>query len=62
MDQIYIAKQINRALQFLAQDLNLPESSAMEIADLYEAYVIGKTYPVGYSFKHGVNADGETQL
>ena len=34
----------------------------MKIADLYEAYVIGKTYPVGYIFKHGVNADGETQL
>lgn len=62
MNQVYIAKQINRALQMLVQDCNLPESNAMEVADLYEAYAIGKTYPVGYMFKYGVNADGETQL
>lgn len=62
MEQLYIAKQINRALQMLAQNLALPDTKAMEIADLYEEYAIGKTYPVGYIFKYGVNADGETQL
>ena len=62
MDQLKIAKQINRAVQLLAQSGNLSESNAMEIADLYEPYVVGKTYPVGYMFKYGVNADGETQL
>lgn len=62
MDQIYIAKQINRALQMLAQSLNLPDENAMEIADLYAEYEVGKLYPVGYMFKYGVNADGETQL
>ena len=62
MDQVYVAKQINRALQMLAQNLNLPDTNAMEIADLYEEYIVGKTYPTGFIFKYGVNADGETQL
>ncbi len=62
MNQLMIAKQVNRALQMMAQSLNLPETNAMEIADLYEAYSVGKTYPAGYIFKYGVNADGETQL
>ena len=62
MDQVYIAKQINRALQMLTQALNLPDTNAMEIADLYEEYAVGKAYPVGYIVKYGINADGETQL
>lgn len=62
MDQVYIAKQVNRALQMMAQSLNLQDTNAMEIADIYEAYSVGKTYPTGYIFKYGVNADGETQL
>ena len=62
MNQVYIAEQMNRAFQMLAQSLHLPDTNAMEIADLYEEYVIGKTYPVGYMFKYGVNTDGETQL
>lgn len=62
MDQLYVAKQVNRALQFMVQTLDLPDTNAMEIADLYEDYAVGKTYPAGYIFKHGLNADGETQL
>ena len=62
MEQVYIAKQVNRALQMLAQSLQLEDTYAMEIADLYEEYAAGKTYPVGNVFKYGVNADGETQL
>lgn len=62
MDQVYIAEQMHRAFQMFAQSLHLPDTKAMEIADLYEPYVIGKTYPVGHIFKYGVNADGETQL
>ena len=62
MNQVYVAEQMHRAFQMLAQSLRLKETNAMEIADLYEEYAIGKTYPVGYMFKYGVNADGETQL
>ena len=46
----------------LAQGLNLPDTNAMEIADLYEEYAVGKSYPVGHIVKYGANADGETQL
>lgn len=62
MNQVYIAEQMNRAFQMLAQSLHLEDTNAMEIADLYEEYAIGKTYPIGHIFKYGVNADGETQL
>lgn len=62
MNQVYIAEQMNRAFQMLAQSLHLPDTNAMEIADLYEEYSVGKTYPIGYIIKYGVNADGETQL
>lgn len=62
MDQLYVAKQVNRALQLMVQTLNLPDTNAMEIADLYEDYAVGKAYPAGYIFKYGVSADGETQL
>lgn len=62
MDQLYVAKQVNRAIQLMVQTLDLPDTNAMEIADLYEDYSVGKTYPAGYIFKYGVNADGETQL
>lgn len=62
MNQLLIAKQVNRALQLVAQSLQLPETNAMEIADLYEEYAVGKLYPAGFVFKWGVNTDGETQL
>ncbi len=51
MNEIYVAKQVNRALQMMAQSLKLPDTNAMEIADLYEEYAIGKTYPIGHIFK-----------
>ena len=62
MEQVYIARQVKRALELLANQSNLPESNAMEIADIYEEYKVGKNYPVGYVSKYGVNADNETQL
>lgn len=61
-DQMFIAQQMNRAFQLFAQGLNLPEEQAMEIADLYEPWAVGKSYTTGHIVKHGVNADGETQL
>ena len=62
MNEVYIAKQVHRAIQMLAQSLQLEDSKAMEIADLYEQWAVGKTYPVGHIVKFGVNADKETQL
>ena len=42
--------------------MQLDDTTAMEIADLYEPWEIGKNYEVGKIVKYGVNADGETQL
>lgn len=61
-DKRFIAQQMNRFFQIMAQQMNLDDSTAMEIADLYEPWEIGKKYEVGKIVKYGVNADGETQL
>lgn len=58
----YVAKQMNRVFQIMAQQMELDDEVAMEIADLYEPWEIGKSYTVGKILKYGVNVDGETQL
>lgn len=57
-----MAQQTARAVQLFAGNLNLTETEAMEIADLYEPWMPGKKYPVDKILKFGVNQDGETQL
>lgn len=59
---MYIAKQMRRAFEMLAQSLCLPDTNAMEISDLYEEYSIGRTYPAGHMLRYGVNAQGQGQL
>ena len=61
-NKAFIAKQMNRFFQIMAQQMELDDEKAMEIADLYEPWEVGKTYSVGKIVKYGVNADGETQL
>ena len=61
-DKNFIAQQMNRFFQIMAGQMQLDDTTAMEIADLYEPWEIGKTYEVGRIVKYGVNADGETQL
>ena len=61
-DKAYIAKQMNRFFQIMAQQMELDEDKAMEIADLYESWEVGKAYDIGKIVKYGVNSDGETQL
>lgn len=58
----FIAQQINRLFQIMAQQMNLDDETAMEIADLYEPWEAGKSYAVRKIVKYGTNADGETQL
>ncbi len=58
----FIAQQMNRFFQIMAGQMQLDDTTAMEIADLYEPWEVGKTYEVGKIVKYGVNADGETQL
>lgn len=62
MNKEYRAQQFARALQLSAQKMELSESEAMEIADLFEPWETGKAYPAGLKLKYGVNKDGETQL
>ena len=42
--------------------MELDDSTAMEIADLYEPWEVGHDYKPGKIVKYGVNADNETQL
>lgn len=58
----YAAQQMNRFFQIMSQQMDLDDSTAMEIADLYPAWEPGKAYTAGQIVKYGVNADGETQL
>lgn len=61
-DKMTVALQMNRAFQIMADNLNLPEEKAMEIADLYEPWAADRAYKAGKILKYGTNADGETQL
>lgn len=61
-DKTFIAQQMNRFFQIMAQQMNLDDEVAMEIADLYEPWEVGKSYAIGTIVKYGTNADGETQL
>lgn len=61
-DKSFIAKQMNRFFQIMAQQMELDDSTAMEIADLYEPWEVGHDYKPGKIVKYGVNADNETQL
>jgi len=56
-----LEKQRRAALEMFAQTVE-DETQAMQIVDLYPAWEPQKSYSVGYIVKHGVNADGETQL
>lgn len=58
----FLAKQFNRFMQIQIASANLPDDQAMEVADLYPAWMSLKTYNVDDVVKYGVNADGETQL
>lgn len=61
-DKNFIAQQMNRFFQIMANQMNLDDETAMEIADLYEPWEVGKAYTEGTIVKYGVNADNETQL
>lgn len=58
----FIAQQMHRFFQIIAGQMQLDDTTAMEIADLYEPWEVGKNYEIGKIVKYGVNADGETQL
>lgn len=57
-----VAQEMNRFFQIMSQQMNLDDSAAMEIVDLYPDWKTDKSYKVDEIVKYGVNADGETQL
>lgn len=61
-DKNIVAMQFNIALQKFIQSMNLPDDEAMELADLYPAWIESRKYGVGTILKYGINAEGETQL
>lgn len=61
-NRVFLAAQMNRALTKSLESLSLPDSEAMELADLYESWESEKAYPADKLLKYGENADGETQL
>ena len=61
-DKMFVAKQMHRFFEIMAQQMKLDDSTAMEIADLYEPWEVGKNYEAGKIVKYGVNGDNETQL
>lgn len=60
MDIIQAAEQMRRALQMFAQTVT--DNEAMEIATIYPAYVVGKSYKVDEMFSYGTNDVGDPQL
>ena len=60
MNKIQIAEQFRKALQMFAASLD--ETSAMEIATVYDAWKPQKSYKGGEYFTFGVNSVGDPQL
>lgn len=54
------AEQFRKAVQIFASSLD--ETSAMEIATVYDPYVVGKTYKADEYFTYGRNEVGDPQL
>lgn len=60
MDKLQLAEQLRRALQMFVQTLS--DTDALEVATVYPAYVVGKTYKADEMFTYGVNEVGDPQL
>lgn len=60
MNKLQVWEQIGRALQMYAQTLT--EERALEVANIFPKYIIGKTYKEGEMFTFGANGVGDPQL
>ena len=60
MNKLQRAEQFRKALQMFAASLS--DEKALEIASVYDAWEIGKTYAVGEFFTYGENGVGDVQL
>lgn len=60
MNKLQMAEQFRKALQMFAA--SLPDEQAMEVATVYDPWVVGKAYKGGDRFTYGVNGVGDPQL
>lgn len=60
MNRLQAAEQFRKALQMFA--MSLSDDQAMEVATVFDPWVVGKTYAVGDFVTHGENIVGDPQL
>lgn len=60
MNKLQIAEQFRKALQMFAT--SLPDEKAMEVATVFDAWEVNKSYTTGEFFTYGVNGVGDPQL
>jgi hypothetical protein len=60
MNKLQAAEQLRRALQMYVQTIT--EEQALEVATVFPAYAVGKSYAVGERFTYGTNSVGDPQL
>lgn len=60
MNKAQAMEQFRKAVQLFAASLT--EEQALEVATIYDPYVVGKSYVVGEYLIYGTNATGDPQL
>lgn len=60
MNRLQIAEQFRKALQMFAASLS--DEQAMEVATIYDPWLVGKAYAVGEFVTYGENGVGDPQL
>lgn len=60
MNRMQVAEQFRKALQMFAASLD--DEKAMEVAAIYDPWVVGKAYSVGEFVTYGENSVGDPQL
>lgn len=60
MNKLQRAEQFRKALQMFAASLS--DDKAMEVALIYDAWVVGKAYSAGEFLVYGENSVGDPQL
>ena len=60
MNKLQAAEQFRKALQMFAASLT--DEQALEVATIYDRWVVGKAYTVGEFFTYGENSVGDPQL
>lgn len=60
--KVFLAQQVNRAVQLTIESADFDDTTAMEVADLYEEWAAGKRYKAQKIVRYGVNKDDEAQL